>query len=400
VSDASDPASDSTVTRIHRGLYGGDIAAMLVGWLLLVGLGIVLAQRIAVTGPAGMSFPRSSLFILNAASLSGFEMTWTSPGVMTPVHAALWVFFVAFSALLSLVIATAAMARVAGADWSWTRICTTAIVFLAGVWLVAFVAELAGGNAGLRTSAWNALAVGTGNGLTSENGSDGPRLLWLARFPLSFLAAIGPFVLLDTLRGQSLSAHSRATWLAWPIAFLLTVGLVTAVQWLAGDGLLAAATVAIDSHGTGFTDDLAAISPAARWALVPVLLLGGPGGGIAGGLKAVTLLVLAAGIFRLMRRGAGAGRTFAIAAAWLVGLAVLFFVTFILLLHTSPQLRPDRAALVAAAACGNTGISVDPLSMAGDDAYVLAAAMLLGRALPWIVLGWSAARGDEPVAVG
>ena len=101
-----------------------------------------------------------------------------------------------------------------------------------------------------------------------------------------------------------------------------------------------------------------------------------------------------------MRRGAGAGRTFAIAAAWIVGLAVLFFVTFILLLHTSPQLRPDRAALVAAAACGNTGISVDPLSMAGDDAYVLAAAMLLGRALPWIVLGWSAARGDEPVAVG
>jgi Trk-type K+ transport system membrane component len=94
------------------------------------------------------------------------------------------------------------------------------------------------------------------------------------------------------------------------------------------------------------------------------------------------------------------GQTFAIAAIWLMGLAVLFAVTFVLLLHTSPQLRPDRAALLAAAACGNCGIGIDPVTVAGNDAYVLAAAMLLGRALPWGVLWWSAMRGDEPLAVG
>jgi hypothetical protein len=390
------PVSDASAATPH-GLRGLDLLLAAFAWLLFLGLGIFFAQRIAVTGPAGMSLPRAAFFILNAASLTGFEMTWASPGTMTRAHASLWLIGIALTACISLMIATGAMVRVSGLGWSRTRVTLAAFAFLACLWAIAFLAETAGGGAS-PASAWNAMMVATGTGLLSETPASGAAIVWCARFPIAALAAIGPLLLIDALRGRG-STQARTLATALPAAFLLAVALVLAAQALAGQALIPAATAAIDARGQGFTDHAAQLTPAARWTLVPVLLLGDAHGGIGGGLKAVTAAVLVIGMARLLR-DRGVGRTFAIAAVWLAALVALFGVTFILLLHTSPQLRPDRAAILAAAACGNAGVSVDPVSAAGNDAYVLAAAMLLGRALPWLVLWWSAARGDEPLAIG
>ena len=129
------------------------------------------------------------------------------------------------------------------------------------------------------------------------------------------------------------------------------------------------------------------------------MLLGPAGGGVGGGLKVTTLAVLLIGVGRLLR-GGGVGKTFAVAATWLVALAGLFLLTFLALLWALPQTPSDRLVLMAAGACSNTGLSGDRVVAAGADALILSAAMLLGRALPWGVLWWSATRGDEPVAVG
>src|SRR5690606_6551141 len=133
--------------------------------------------------------------------------------------------------------------------------------------------------------------------------------------------------------------------------------------------------------GAGFTDAAASLAPPARWALVPVLLMGGASGGVGGGIRALALAVVIVGLWRLLR-GRAAGKTFAIATLWLATMVVLFGLTFLLLVEVSPQLRPDRIAILAAGAVGGAGVSVDPVTAAGADGYVLAAAMLLGRVLP------------------
>lgn len=398
---SAEPADDVAPGPLRFGLV--HLALLVLPWLAALALLVIIAGRVAVTGPAGMSLPRATFFVMNAASLTGFETTWAAPVTLTPAHVAVALIGIFGTALLSTVIATTAFARVSGRRWGWTRVWSASFSFLALMFGIALVAELLSGRPAA-SAAWNALMVATGTGLLMEESFMASPLLWLAQFPLAALAAIGPFVLIDTFRrrgGGPLSAVSKLSWSATAASFVLAIGLVVGAQSLSFDAssLAPAATAAIDARGAGFTDAATHLSPPARWAFVPVLLLGGASGGVGGGLKAITVAVLLVGLARLLR-GGSVGRSFAIAAVWLLTLAFVFSVTFILLVQVSPQLRADRAAILAAAACGNAGVSIDPVSAAGADAYVLAAAMLLGRVLPWVVLWWSAARGDEPVAVG
>lgn len=378
-------------------------------WLLLLVALVTIADRATVTGPAGMSLPRAIFFVANAASLSGFDTTWAAPQRLTPTHAAIWIVTLSGTALLSLIIAIAAFARASRQCWTWRRIYSTAAIFLLVAFALASAAELIAGR-NILASLWNGLMIATGTGALIDSPSHASSSLWLFRFPLTALAAIGPFILIDTLgrRRGPMSRISRLTWMAVPASFVAAVGLLMMVESLtldlespvvAIDPIARAATAAIDARGAGFTESAATLSPPARWALVPVLLLGGASGGIGGGLKALTAAVLVLGIIRLLR-GGSAGRTFAMAALWLGALAALWFASFLLLMHFSPQLRADRAAILTAGAWGGAGVSVDPVGATGADAYVLAGAMLLGRVLPWIVLWWSATRGDEDVAIG
>ncbi len=370
--------------------------------MVLLLLCIALTYRVTVTGPAGMSLGRSTFFVLNAASLTGFDMSWTSPTVMTAPHAVICILVVLLSAVLSSAIATRAFIAVSGWDWPWRRLWIATLAFIAALWALSCATELLAG-CPPASAAWNACMVTTGTGLLAGDSRPADPLLWLVRFPVAALAALGPFILLDTLRRRSsMTRVSKLTWLAVPASFLFAIALVAGVERLSTDDLVPAVITAVDARGAGFTDTSRQVNAPTRWVLIPVLLLGGPSGGVGGGLKAITAAVLVIGLAQLLRNGrGGAGRTFAIAAVWLAALVLLFGATLVLLLVTGPQLRPDRAALMAAAACGNAGISIDPVSSAGADAYVLAGAMMLGRILPWIVLWWSATRGDEDgVAVG
>lgn len=395
---------------------GSDLAFLLLPWLAALLLGTVVAQRVAVTGPAGFSLARATFFVANAASLTGFEMGWgwAVPTGMTATHATIWLIALAWSALLSVAIPTAAFAHVTGRRWSWRRIWAIAVCFLIGLALMHFLAGLMFG-ASLGTAAWDACAVSADAGLLTAERGPHNAVLWLVHFPIAALATLGPFILVDTIRairGHRAERITTATWAAVSFTFVFTVAMfvgpaliITGLAWLEssvarpGLSFAHAATAAIDARGSGFTDTVAALPSAGRWALIPIILLGGASGGVGGGLKAVTAGVLIVGVMRLAR-GGRAGTTFGMAAVWLIALSALFLMTFVALVAVLPQLPADRIALLAAGACANVGVSVDAVNAAGIDGHILAAAMLLGRALPWGVLWWSATRGDEPIVVG
>ena len=403
-------------------LRPGTLVLLCGGWLALLALLVVIARQVPVTGPAQMSWPRATFFVLNAASLTGFDTTWAPAGMLPPVHAAVALLGMLATAMLSIFIATAAFVRVSGWDCDWRTLWRITGLFLASLVAAGFALELIGGGS-IASAAWNACIVATAGGMIAGDTSTTAPLLWYGRFPIAFIAAIGPFVLLDTLRrrnGAGLTRVSRLTWSAVPISFVCASAVVVlastlhlipdasspvAIQVLDSqrgtftDLALPAATAAVDARGAGFTDAAAQLSHPARWALIPVLLMGGASGGVGGGIKAVTAAVLVLGLWRLLR-GGRTGRTFAMAALLLAAFALLFGATFLVLVQVQPQLRPDRAAVLAAAACGSAGVSIDPVGATAADAYVLATAMLLGRALPWVFLWWSAARADEPVAIG
>ena len=376
---------------------------MIGGWMVLLGLLIIIARQVPVTGPAQMSWPRATFFVMNAASLTGFDTTWAPAGQLTRAHTAIALLVIIVTAALSTVIATAAFVCVARLAWTWRKVCNVSVLFLAALMIAAFLLEIVA-RRNLPTAAWNACIVSTAGGMVAGESGASALVLWSGRFPLAFLAAMGPFVLLDTFcrrGGRPHSSVSRLTWMAVPISFVCALALVVGAAMLEmkAEAALAATIAATDARGAGFTDAAVQVSHPARWALVPVLLLGGASGGVGGGIKAITAAVLAIGLYRLLR-GGRVGRTFAIAALLLTSFVLLFGATFLVLLQVQPQLRADRAAVLAAAACGNAGVSIDPVGATAADAYVLATAMLLGRALPWVFLWWSAARGDEPIAVG
>ena len=220
--------------------------------------------------------------------------------------------------------------------------------------------------------------------------ADGSRVtLWLVLFPAAAVGTLGPAVFAGDARQRRLAATATAVAFAGSLALLVAC---------AGPS---AAVLSVDARSAGFTGTsaVAELPAAGRWALVPTMLLGTAGGGAGGGLKVTTAAVLLVGLWRLTRGGT-VGRTFAIAGVWLLAFATLFGVTFLALIAALPQLPADRVAILAAGCVSNVGLSVDPVTASGADAYVMSAAMLLGRVLPWGVLWWSATRGDEGVAVG
>ena len=348
-----------------------------VGWALAVVAGFVVDY--ADVPPGGRANVGRSLFAaVDAATLTGFVRSWDSGdaggGALT---------FVGVAA--SLVVGTGAIVRANQTDVTTPKPRATSPQVRAAdlravsprLWvgiIVVVVVLLAVG----------AKALG-GGGVADASGAT----LWLVLFPAAAVGTLGPVLLAGDLKQRRLATTATA------VAFLASLALLTAC---AGPS---AAVLSVDARSAGFTGTsaVAELPAAGQWALVPVMLLGTAGGGAGGGLKVTTAAALLIGLWR-MTRGGTVGRTFAIAGVWLLAFAMLFGVTFLALIATLPQLPADRVAVLAAGCVSNVGLSVDPVTASGADAYVMSAAMLLGRVLPWGVLWWSATRGDEGVAVG
>ena len=379
VSSPMTDAASQTVRLSHIALAAVGVWAL----CLLGGVAFLMTQP---SSGGNVISPRRALFAaVNAATLTGFEMSW-------------------------------AEAR----DWSWGGRCVLVVELVAGVvvcWTVGMtaLARLASGASragrivviavlaplavatvgGAFGDAFDALSAFANGGLTWGEVSAADPSFWLALVPLSLFGVLGPTLLVDALLLRRISPNTRLSFAATAAGFLACA----AMLWLAAAPAESAAALASDARSSALVSRVDALPRSANWALAAVMLLGPAGGGVGGGLKVTTLAVLLLGVVRLLRGGT-VGRTFAIGAAWLFGLSLLFGTTFLALLWALPQTPGDRVVLLAAGACANTGLASDRVVAAGADAFILSASMLLGRVLPWGVLWWSATRGDEPVAVG
>ena len=130
------------------------------------------------------------------------------------------------------------------------------------------------------------------------------------------------------------------------------------------------------------------------------MLIGAAPGSAAGGMRVTSLFHLVRGTRRALNRERGL-RITGIAATMIASYLLLVLATTLGLLATVPEIPGDRILFLAASAVGLVGLSHDYVAVQGPGNYVLAAAMLLGRAMPLIILWWAVRTTDDAdVAVG
>ena len=391
VSAAASPPSRRPVRLARIALAAAGVWAL----CLLAGVAYLMTQP---SSGGNVISPRRAVFAaVNAATLTGFEMSWADVGDWSWGGRGVMTLLILAGSVACWLVGMSALARLSGGRSTTER---AGPLLLVGV-LAAPLAALVGAVGG---ASFDALSAFANAGLTYRDVAATDPRFWLVLAPLGLLGVLGPTLLVDRIvLRKSFTPNTKFALAATAAGFLACVVLLAGVENVASPRanrtLTTAAALATDARSSALVSRIDALPRATQWALVPAMLLGPAGGGVGGGLKVTTLAVLVIGVARLLRNRS-VGRTFAIAAAWLVALAVLFGLTFLALLWALPQTPADRVALLAAGASGNVGLSSGPVVAAGSDAYVLSAAMLLGRVLPWLVLWWSATRGDEPVAVG
>lgn len=372
-------------------------ALVAAGVWLLATLAAIPLYAVAESAPGRpLALGRCVFQAVNTASLTGFTTSWSN--LSTAEAGSRWVTLglVTVATLACLIIGLTALATLEGRSARWlTRMAS--LIFAA--YLLIFVAPaaitLTNGRAADEVPAFFAGLLAFANGGQLAVSPEAPQF-WIALAPLAAFGALLPALLCGIgSSGPRLSGNLMANVAGMAVA----LGLSLLLLWPTAGPTTSMAALATDARSSALTNGVEDVPRTGRWALVPLMLLGTAGGGTGGGLKVTTAAVLLLGGIRLLR-GGPAGRTFGIAFAWLLTLVVLFGATFLALLAVLPQLSAERVALLAAGACGNVGLTVDPVVASGVEAWILSTAMLLGRVLPWGMLWWSATRGDETIAVG
>lgn len=164
--------------------------------------------------------------------------------------------------------------------------------------------------------------------------------------------------------------------------------------------------LSLQTGSTGMTPvrlDDDSIAPASRLILIIMMFAGGPLGGTAGGVRLMTVIVLAVALIRATRGATDDGdiarhRCFASAGVILFGMALLVTCVTLVLVYRQPD-SLDRCLFEAVSACGNVGLSTGltsalpsedhtpgPLLLRLSSRFALILGMLLGRLLPLAVI--------------
>lgn len=202
--------------------------------------------------------------------------------------------------------------------------------------------------------------------------------LWSVGFPLVVAGLLWPWFVLG---GQRMLV--KRTTVSMAACFLVVAVVYGGLGFLNAQlvgrdvRIFEIAATLLDARVAGLTQPLAEVAPATRWLTGLIALLGSAPGSTGAGAGVLAIAVLATLAFQPKR----ADTLPVIAVAWqgVLVIGLLWAATFGLLLAMLPQLPADRVAVLAAGAVGNVGISVDPVDAADADAFVLSAAMLLGR---------------------
>ena len=222
--------------------------------------------------------------------------------------------------------------------------------------------------------------------------------------PLAMIGGLGVPVILELSEAifgrRKLSMHS-STVLAL-LAGVYIVGAIALTPWehllggsfKAGDVAVGSA-MSLNSRSCGLPlMSLAELSRGATWVIMLLMLIGAAPAGAAGGMKVTALFHLLRGTRRAWRGEPGLPIT-AVAATWIVLYILLVFGVFLALLATLPQMAAERLAFLATSAVSNVGLAHEPVALAGPGLWVLSAAMLIGRALPLMLLWWVARNVNE-----
>src|SRR6185503_17569318 len=131
-----------------------------------------------------------------------------------------------------------------------------------------------------------------------------------------------------------------------------------------------------------------------QWIVIMLMLIGAAPGSAGGGMKVTALYHLFRGTCRALNRQPGL-RISGIAAVMITSYLLLVLATTLALLATIPEVPGDRVLFLAASAVGQVGLSHDYIAFEGPGNYVLALAMLAGRALPMAILWWAVRTTDD-----
>jgi Trk-type K+ transport system membrane component len=378
--------------------------------LLLLGF-VVFRQKGTLVLGNEMSPERAAFVVVNAGTLTGFQLNLAIDQYHAPGH---WMMLAltiggTLFALVSGGMAVSRIARLPYSDWHIvvTAVCLEIVMLALGtvgllhkdqsIFVNLFEAASAFGNSG----AW------MGAKDTVENVRVHTVLL-----PLAVIGGLGIPVLLDlgaVLGGRRKPSNHTVTAL-WTtaIVYVAGTGAIFSLQWLGSaaepqfEKLLAmSSATSLNARTPGLPFQLASQwARTTQWLVIGLMAIGASPGGAGGGLKSTIVPVFASGVWNIVR-GETVRRIFGIAIVWIAAYSALVLIPFFFLLHTEPDLDPDRVLFIVVSAASNVGLAHERISIAGGGQITLCATMLLGRLLPLVVLWWTVMSApDSDVAVG
>ena len=375
-------------------------------YLMLIVLGVIVFLLPGATIKGNeLSFERSVFTVVNAITLAGFQQSLPLDDY-GPTGVACVLTLTIVGSLFALIAGGIGVARLLRLPYDDLKIITaTLYTYVVAVSLgAALVAEP---GRGLISSATQAASAFGNSGLyLGRLPGVADWRTHAALMPLAFLGALSIPVLLELtdlmFQRRPLSLHSRVV-LAITAALYL-VGLFFLSPWgrtNVATAMAAGSALSIDSRSAGLPlMSLGGLPRVGQWMLIVLMLIGAAPGSTGGGMKVTSLFHAFRGTRRALTRATGL-RISGIAGTMIAAYLLLLMATTLSLVAALPEVPGDRVLFLATSAIGLVGLSHDPVAFQGPANYILAAAMLLGRALPLVILWWAVRTTDDAdVAVG
>jgi trk system potassium uptake protein TrkH len=365
--------------------------------LLLSGGFAFLRSPIATVRGNELSIDRAIFLVTNAVTLTGFQYSIGLGELRLPGQIALFVLMIG-GMVVSLFVGAQLVSSICGLRYSGRTLATAAG---SGIVIAALLGAVALGDTGWHGAFIGVSAVGNCGMFLGKLPACDDLATLIVLLPLAVAGGLGMVIWLDLagslVKRSRLSMHSILSISMYGLVYIVGLGLL--LPHLNGDHTLgesmatcSASAITARSAGFGLVP-LDQFTRAGQWILAALMVIGPASGGCGGGIKGTTFLFLFRGI-RKAYFGKTVKQVFSIAAVWVTGYVMLVFVGYLILLGCAPQLPGDRVLFLAISAASNVGWSHDPVSLVKSSLAVLSGMMLLGRAMPLLVLWWVARSGE------
>lgn len=369
---------------------GGLVVALL---LLMVVSFFLLRNGTATTAGQEPGVAKGVFIVVNAATLSGFELA-SSTEQYKPVGQ--WLIFglIVLGSLISLLLGGLALRRILALPFSdGTILRSTIFLYLICVMIGATV--LIDDNRSLGASLFQAAsAFGNAGQYIGRLPDVADWRTHVVLLPLSMIGGLGIVVVLDLLMSLNRRhvMHSQTkNVLAWTaVIYLFGTAAICVLQMgnesTPRDALIVASTATLNSRTLGMPlGEFSQLAIGSQWVVMAIMFIGGSTGGTAGGLKTTTLHVLLRDSGRLMN-GDMASNRFGLAIGWTLTFAVMIALGTRAMMFSEPSISSMRVLFLTISAISNTGLSHTTVSVSESGFYMLSALMLFGRIGPLVIL--------------